>query len=354
VRRTLPREMPFTSTRFGRASAALLLTLYACSSCSRLPPTATSAVDSPDGESAKDPSAPASVHADGATAGPAAPSDASAPLPHGTYRIVIERPTRVGAKYKRSVTVTDSRRETLVDGKTKLKNVDHRIQIKLVVEEEVLAVDALARWQKIKLTVETFSAAGAKGDEPVVPPGTVMTIERPATGNDATVTSSSGPLSKDARRALDLAIPSGAKSVSDDDIFGTKQPRAAGASWDIAREVAARDLATRGVRTSTAQIAGDTRILTAREDRGVPCLEMTARMSVKISGVDTMPAGSTIEQGEVTAEMTGIMPVDIRKMSHRSSSRSGMQLVAKIPVSKSMATLTVESLNVRETVYEEH
>jgi hypothetical protein len=287
----------------------------------------------------------------GGSSTPTTPA-AEGPPPAGTYRILLDRPTKVGAKYKRSVKVTDSRQELLVEGKKTLKELDHRVQITLVADEEVLAVDAQGRWQKVRLKAETFIAAGKKGDEAIVPPGTVLTIERAVGDGDATVTSSSGELSKDAKKALSLAVPSSAKNVSDDDIFGSKTPRAPGASWNVARDVAARDLASRGIQTSPDLVQGDTRIVGTREDRGVPCLEMAARMSIQINGFAGLPEGTSVEKGAVTAEMTGIVPVDTTKASHRSSSRVGMELVAKIPVGKATGTLTLASLNVRETVYE--
>lgn len=331
-----------------RRTAPILALLFAaaCGGGAGTAPDPTS----PDGAQDK------GTRRDGAPIVDGAPDSAAAqaegPPPSGTYRIVLERPIQVGATYRRTVRVTDSRHETLIEGKKTLRDVDHRVQITLIGAEKVLAVGDRGRWQKIELKVATFAAAGAKGDEPIVPPGTLLTIVRGVGDGEPTMTSSAGDLSKDARKALSLAIPSSAKNVSDDEIFGSAEPRAPGASWDVARDVAARDIGARGVQTRPELIEGNTRLMGTRDDRGVPCLEMAARMNVKISGFTGLPEGTTVERGLVTAEITGIVPVDVTKQAHRSTSRVGIEVVAKVPVEKSMATLTIEGLSVRETTYE--
>jgi hypothetical protein len=241
--------------------------------------------------------------------------------------------------------------ENLVQGNKTLRDVDHRVRLSLVADQEVTAMGSEGDFRTLKVTIQSFSAAGAKGDEPILPPGTVLTIDRALPGQKATITSSTGPLTKDQAHAVGLVLPTGPGGKNDDLVFGTSEPQAPGASWEVLKAGAVRDLARFGAKTSPELVKGATTLVSARDDGGEPCLELAARFEAKIVALEGMPEGAKIDEGLLSAEATSIVPVDTKRQAHRTSNRAGIHLVATVPVNGAPATLKIDSLTVTETSY---
>lgn len=333
--------------------SSLLVLLVLSASCGSAPSSPATPADAATADPATAPSA------DGSGKEASAPqAGGDAPPPAGTYRIVLDRPSRAGEKVKISTKATESSHQQLVqDGKV-VKEEDNRVQVSLVADEEVLAVSPSGKWTKAKLTLTSFTAAGQKGDETILPPGTVLTIER-APGSsegdkEAKIVSSSGELTKEQRKALKLAFPSGpiTSDAKDDDTFGTKEPRAPGASWDISRDAAVRDLERHGAMTSRDLVEGRTTLVAVKDDRGEPCLEIAARFKAKLTGASNGPKNAKIEGGVVNAEALTLTPVDAKKGPHRVMNRVGTEIVATIDVKGKPMTLNLETLSVTESTYE--
>ncbi len=276
-----------------------------------------------------------------------------APLPPGTYRIKLTRSVRPGDRRHETTVATDSLDARVVLGKRVLKDDQRRVRVSFVATSRVLSVDARGKPTANEYSVEKFVADGARGDEPIVPAGTVMKVVKGAKdGAEPHVESTSGALSRDALKALGLVVSTKAGATTDDDVFGTREPRRPGSSWPVAGERAAIDLSGTGFHMTASDVEGQTRFIDVKDERGTECLQIAGRLTAKASGFDGLPPGSTFERAVLGVDFAGSFPVDLGKPVVRQTTRVTIDLRAQIPTEDGPAVFTMTGLQTRDSTYE--
>lgn len=292
--------------------------LLACTACggAAAPSAAPTATSAPGGsEPSTEPRAPA-------TALPEA-------LPEGSYRIALTRPERVGSRIHIQRSVRELSTTRVIRARRVVDEQRKQTSVRFVALAEALAVNAVGKATRTRFEIERFEADGPHGPEPVLPPRTVLTVQRGSKPQQK-VTSSAGPLDARQLAAVKLVTTLDVSRVTDQQIFGSAEPRAIGESWPIAGDMARESLAGEGMATA-GRVEGSTRLLGVRKVGDVECLEVLAR--IEVSGLDPkdMPEGSEVERGELQARMTGLYPIDHQLPLLEQHQSMTIEIVTRVP-----------------------
>jgi hypothetical protein len=110
---------------------------------------------------------------------------------------------------------------------------------------EVLEVDASGEPVGLALTVSKFTTLEDGKTSEVLKPGSIVVVDG---GAENPVALRDGQISDDARRAFAIVYtPHKPGSPTDDDILGSKEPRAFGESWPINAKLAVEDAKKSGI-----------------------------------------------------------------------------------------------------------
>lgn len=132
-----------------------------------------------------------------------------------------------------------------------------------------LAVGDDGRTTKISFTVERFTHQLNDGPEQSIPRGTIVTSE--LKDGKTVFAMHGGEVPKDVRLVLGEFMFLGSASVSADERFGTKVPRAAGEEWPISAAATAAAFGAVGSKVDEKDIAGTVKLSGLREVDSVQC-----------------------------------------------------------------------------------
>lgn len=261
------------------------------------------------------------------------------------HRIVLSRPSHVGDKFRSTSKLDRSERTTRVEGERTLEDAEREHGVYLADEEEVLAVDEHHVWTKLRMTVKSLRVTEPKGESELLPAGAVLEFTRQQGFVEGDITCDEIELARETRDALEEIVSIDEVTLTNDDGFGTAEPRAVGESWKVASARLAADLGP--FTTSADLIDGKTTLVAVREDRGVPCMEVATRWVARFTGSD--PAmGPAIDSGEKVTDFTEVYPLDVKAMLHKGTSKTTTKLVYR--EGGQVRTKTVVELN--EYAYE--
>jgi hypothetical protein len=243
-----------------------------------------------------------------------APTPPPPPPPPPTHKIVLHRPSKVGDIFHETTTVDKQESSVMKIGEqTKTKNESRHLE--LAAKVKILAVDALGQPTSTEYTIERFVAGQAPEQEVVIEPGRVLTVTR---GDEPTLELDRGRLSKQAKQDVEALLNTGeVKSITDDQVFGTKVPQPVGAAWPIDSAAAAEALSEDKLRILPEGLSGTAKLLAVREEAGGECLELAAHFEVKGIEFLGMPRGTVVEQSEMTVDQSGLFPRDHTKQRLR-------------------------------------
>jgi len=113
------------------------------------------------------------------------------------------------------------------------------VSVELEARAEVLDVDASGEPVRVALTVSKFTMSENGATSEALKPGSVVLVDG---GAEDPVALKGGKISVEARKAFDVVYtPHKPGSATDDDVFGTKEPKAFGESWPINAKFASED-----------------------------------------------------------------------------------------------------------------
>jgi hypothetical protein len=258
------------------------------------------------------------------------------------YPIVLARPQRVGDAYRRTMKVE----VTVGKGSATMEKVDRREGVSLDADEEVLAVDARGRWMKLRLRIRSASLVDSlvdsHGEVELFSAGAVVTIGRERGDVKAEVTSSAGEVTAKQRGALWFALNDGLQTENEDELFGTREPRAVGESWKVASARLAKGIQAPGILTSVDPVQGETTLVALRTDRGVPCMETATHLVSRF----TLEAGPAQLDIEAVTDSRRVLPLDVRAMPH-----SGKTTVTSTTVLRGASAGTTPGKQVKVSEY---
>lgn len=210
---------------------------------------------------------------------------------------------------------------------------------------EVLDVDSSAEPFRLAFTVSKFTKSQNGASSELLKSGSVVLVDGGA-GNPVSL--KGGELSDEARKAFDVIYsPHTPGSATDDDVFGTKEPKALGDRWPINAKLAAEDAKRSGIEIPPDRLKGSTELVSKDSIGGADCLSV--RADLMASGVTTndLPAGATMDEGTVDATFDGCVATS------GSSSRKRVDLTLKARLTINASTIELEVRQKSSQIWQE-
>jgi hypothetical protein len=236
------------------------------------------------------------------------PAAGAAPTAGATYEVRLERGTQVGARRRVATTGEQHMTTRAVRAGSAPEERHQDLTVQMDAVERVLAVNARGQPTQSEFSISRFAATGAPAGTTLPHDGQVLRLTRAALSEQSTLTLDGQPVSHALRELLDVVLDLSIDALSDDDVFGTTQRQAVGASWPIHADLAQRDLAsTRGI---DATLSGQTRLVQRGVVQGADALEVAGTMHGNITRSSDMPASSTLRRGVMDMTYRAALPLD--------------------------------------------
>lgn len=172
---------------------------------------------------------------------------------------------------------------------------------------EVLDVDASGEPVRVALTVSKFTRSENGSTSELLKPGSVVLVDG---GAENPISLKGGTISDDARKAFEVVYsPHKPDSATDDDVFGTKEPKVFGESWPINAKLASEDAKKSGIEISPEHLKGRTELVGKDRVGEADCLSVRAELVASGVALKDLPAGATVDEGSMQATFAGCVPI---------------------------------------------
>ncbi len=255
-------------------------------------------------------------------------------VPEGKVRVRLFRAASVGQVEHVKVTMDEISDERHLRGKKLIANKGRRAHVEVQAKLKVLSVTPQGKQQDTKYTIERFVVQGPKGPEEVLPPGATLTVRRQM-GRDGTAVASTGPLSPDKLKAVDLVFSRRVSKTTDEQAFGTADPKAPGESWPINAELLSRDMKDLGILFEPGAVQGSSTLLSL----GSSNYEVVTRFSAAPIDLAQMPAGTQVTDARLEAHVQATFPRDPQRPPLKTAMTMGMTIRAEVPSASGPTTL---------------
>lgn len=239
------------------------------------------------------------------------------------FEIRLAREIKVGDKYAATCDGAMTRRLKVTGGGQVQEQPEEGFGVHLEATVEVLALDSIGEEAKVSCTVDRCTRITTEGETELLKKGTVFIAE--GKGKDTVFSlKDGGELSKDAKEALDLVISLDTNdTVTDDQMFGTKEKKKVGESWPADAKAVAEDAKRVNVTIDPADVEGSFKIDGVEQAQGVECLRLSGNLKVKklTRKADEdkenggLPEGFAVDGGSMESKYAGLFPVDVSKGS---------------------------------------
>jgi hypothetical protein len=195
------------------------------------------------------------------------------------------------------------------------------ISVEFEAMAEVLDVDTSGEPVRLALTVSKFTKAENGATSELLKSGSVVLVDG---GAQAPASLKGGQISDEARSAFNVIYsPHKPGAATDDDVFGTNEPKAFGESWPINAELASEDLKKSGIQISPEHLKGKTELVSKDRVGEADCLKVRAELMASGVAMKDLPAGATLDEGTMQATFDGCVPIA------GTSARKGMEMTLK-------------------------
>jgi hypothetical protein len=314
-------------------SAWLVVGLAALAACGA-PPAASPQPESPTGASPKKEAA-TSAPTD-TSGGNETPGVEEVAVPEGKVRVQLFRRASVGQVQHVKVIMDEITDERHLRGKKLIANKGRRAHVEVQAKLKVLSVTSEGKQRDTQYTIERFVAQGPKGPEEVLPPGATLTVRRQI-GRDGTAVTSTGPLSPEKLKAVDLVFSRRVSKTTDEQAFGTKEPKAAGESWPVNATLLSRDMKDLGIIFEPQAVRGSSTLLSVNSSD----YEVVTRFEADPIDLAKMPAGTKVTEARIEAHVQATFPRDPAQPPQRTAMTMGMTIRAEVPDAKGSTTLVM-------------
>jgi hypothetical protein len=238
----------------------------------------------------------------GASATPA-PSSTQA---SDKYPIVLRRDLEAGKSYRISIKDESKERAVMrVQGKV-VSDETKSTRLSFVGTQKLLSA---GRDQPAEYVVEELTRTAAGQTAPLLAPGSK--IDAKPVDKKWQYAVEGQVISEELDEVLHTLFGDEIGGPSDDDLFGSKVPRAIGESWNL-------DIShfqDENVKLHPEGATGSTRLLSLRKIDGVDCLEIQADLSVPRLTLNGLPEGTKLLEGGMSGHFLGMFPTDTKRPS---------------------------------------
>ncbi|HET6246240.1 MAG TPA: hypothetical protein VFE47_00945 [Tepidisphaeraceae bacterium] len=240
------------------------------------------------------------------------------------YPVKIAVPQKVGDKQILVANGKQTRHITTTVGANPPEVQDQDLAAELEGTLEILQVDSKGSPTKLSLTVKKCAKTGADAAE-ILPAGAVVVAEE--SDGKSKFTLKDGELTPEQSEALSLLVSVAAPdSPTDDEAFGSAQPRKPGDSWDVNREKIAESANAHGVVVKADDIQGKVTMGPVTKVADKTYLNYKGEFSVDKL---TVPIpGLTVKGAKMHATMAKSVPADGSKAEVSGNEKMTMEFSA--------------------------
>jgi hypothetical protein len=164
-------------------------------------------------------------------------------------------------------------------------------------------------------------------------PGSVVLVDGSA---EDPVSLKGGKISDDVRKAFEVVYsPHKPGSATDDEVFGTKEPKAFGESWPINAKLAAEDAKKSGIEVSPEHLNGRTELVGKGRIGEADCLNVRTELAASGVALKDLPAGATVDEGAMQATIAGCVPIA------GTSVRKGLEMTLRARLTTNGSTIDI-------------
>jgi len=253
---------------------------------------------------------------------------AGSALAQEDYQIRLDRPHKVGEKFKVAVQAEDTRGQKVSQDDKVLQDGKVKVKANLEATMEVLAVDEAGDVTKAAYTVAKFDAEINGNSTKALDEGAVITAGRK--DGQKLYLIKDEPAPQGLARLLDLVIPVKEEGKPDKDpTFGTKQRQKVGDSWAVNSELIAKGLSGKALKVAAENVSGKTTLVEAVTVGDVKCLRL--KVEVTLQNVSfPLPPGSKTLEATIGIGVEAVLPVDPALPLVEDKTRMNMLVKAQI------------------------
>jgi len=229
------------------------------------------------------------------------------------FPIQLHRPAKLGEKFSyAAVGRLAEKIDVSVDGKT-TENVDSAYRCELASAVEILAVDENGLPTEMRLEVFRFQKQGADEALALDLLGRGTQVHCKFTADAAEFSVAGKPVSDEVAEALGLVAMklSSQSGETEDQVMGTKDPKAEGEAWKIDTARVAAALAKNGFHIGADALRGEARLTSVTKPAGGAAQFLSIDVTVIGEGISPeLPLGYQLKSGTLTNTISRRFPTD--------------------------------------------
>lgn len=224
------------------------------------------------------------------------------------YAIRLSREGKSGEKYRLSTTGRHAETMTVFVGDVAVNEKNDQFSVELVSSLTVIETDENGRSIRQALGIEKCLITTGGITKPLLPPGIVVIAT--TEGKRTVLKINDLPVDPMTAKALSVVIPSYVSGLSDDDVFGTREKKRIGDTWEINADLAARSLKEEfNVSTNKGDVKGASTLEGAVKGAQEGYLIVSAWLNVDDFSLP-LPEGVKIQNGQVRSLFSGKFPIN--------------------------------------------
>lgn len=227
------------------------------------------------------------------------------------YDVRLCPPDHAGHRYL--VSAKGESLQQMSAGGRVLKKENYRVEFEGLAE--ILTVDGKGEAIRIAFTVEQFIKTEDGEAIELLKPGSVIladgSLKEPISLKD-------GEIGAAARKAFGLVhAPHKPGDVTDDDVFGTKEPKSIGESWPMNSRLASENLKDASFEIAPEFLQGRLELAAKDKIGDTDCLSLRGELKADSFAMKELPPGFTVDRGAMRAAFRGCFPLNGSALSYR-------------------------------------
>ena len=266
----------------------------------------------------------------------------SRPASAQQYEIHLTSDDHVGDRYRLIASARHAEQLTTYVNSAPVKNRTDEFATELISSVTVLETTGDQIATKLALVIEKCIITRGGERRPLIDAGRIVIATREGYGADFKM--DDVPVDPTTKKALSMSVNFDVAGISDDDVFGTREKKGVGDSWDINAAPVVKSLGEAlKLSTGTGNVKGATTlegvVKTGEEER----LIVSAWLSIDSFSVP-LPDGFKIEEGQVKGSFFGKFPVNAVRQDFEKSGKLAAWFIAVGPPDPKFQGLTIQGL----------
>ncbi len=206
-------------------------------------------------------------------------------LAQQTYVVRFNRPMKTGETFRQVSQATENQKISLSAAGNVVQQKDDTVNVAFASRARVDAVNEKGRPTKLSHVIEKLEQTLGDQKAVVLQPGDVVVATGQA--NQVQFTVNDSPVAPELEKLLSMVIAVDTGQPTEDELFGSEQPRKIGETWPISGELAASTMQKMEIQIDPQNVSGEAKLEEAKVEGQPAMLVMSGKMTIK----DLKPAG---------------------------------------------------------------